>query len=96
MRHPPHAKDRCCRVCYAIAVTADPDDVRRAAYILAPAERAERRRTMLKATRVAELVHRWLPASRGADWRDARRDRARTRTSAGLQQLYESTGERDG
>ena len=95
MRHPPHAKGRCCRVCHAIAVTAGADALDRlAAY--GPEQLAERRRSATQAAKVAALIRQWLPATAEADWRYNRNDRARTRTAAGLQQLYESTGERDG
>ncbi len=95
MRHPAHAKDRCCRVCHAIAVTAGGDTLDRLiAY--GPEERADRRRSATQAAKVAALIRHWLPATAEADWRYNRNDRARTRTNAGLAQLYESTGERDG
>ncbi len=96
MRHPTHLADRCCRVCHAINVTADPDVLERiAAYIDDPQEREDRRRHATQAAKVAALVEYWLPAS-AADWRHDHHDRARTRKGAGLAQLHESTGERDG
>ncbi len=92
MRHPPHATDRCCRVCHAINVTAgalpavpDPN----------PGATPAERRAALQQARVAKLVAEWLPVTE-PDWQHTHYDRARTRTGAGLSQLYESTGERDG
>ena len=93
MKHPPHAADRCCRVCHAINLTDE--EARRATYVDAPVERAEARRKSIQEAKLAALVKQYLPGT-GPDWRHAHYDRARTRTGAGLQQLNESTGDRDG
>ena len=94
MRHPLHSPDRCCRVCHASIVTADPDVLERiVAYIDNPVEREDRRRKTMQAAKVALLVATWLPGG-GADWRHDQYDLARSRKGAGLSQLHESTGER--
>lgn len=96
MKHPLHATDRCCRICYARNVTATPDVLERiAVYIEDPQEREDRRHKATQAAKVAALVETWLPGG-GADWRYDQYDRARTRKGAGLARLHESTGERDG